>query len=132
MDFNIDLRLVTAQFHESRVEIDEDENVSGVLALTGYVDEAWREAFTASTPVDAPWSVEDSTLRFGPIPIVDFAARVRTLRDHIHAANAGVEGARRELAVAEYIAEERRERARREALDALGKTFGRRLSDQET
>jgi hypothetical protein len=130
MDFDVDLRLVNAQFHESGIVVDEQENVTGVLALTGHVDDRWREAFAAATPSDAPWRLEDSALKFGPIPITEFEARLRSLREHIQAANSTVEGGRYEAAVADRIAQERHERARSEALEALGRTFGRRLSDQ--
>jgi hypothetical protein len=129
---DVDLRLVAGQFHESRIDVDEQENVTGVLALTGTVDDRWVEAFTASGPSDAPWALDDSTLRFGPIPIGDFAARLRSLRAQIEAANGSVEAERYEAAVTQRVAQERRDRARREALEALGNTFGRRLSDHET
>ena len=132
MEFDVDLRLVSAQFHESNIVVDEHENVTGVLALTGHVDDRWRDAFTASAPADAPWALEDSSLQFGPIPITEFEGRLRSLREHIQAANSCVEGDRYESAVADRIARDRRERARREALDVLGRTFGRRLSDQPT
>ena len=132
MDFDLDLRLVSAEFEESRIEIDEGENVSGVLALRGNVDDDWRGAFAGFGPPDAPWRLEEtSALQFGPIPIQEFAGRIRTLREQIKSANESVQASRHDLAIAERIAEERRARARQQALETLGGAFGRRLSDRE-
>jgi hypothetical protein len=133
MDVDLDLRLVNAEFDESGIEIDERENVSGVLALRGDVDDDWRGAFAGSGPPDAPWMLEDSSaLRFGPIPIEEFPGRIGALRQQIKAANESVQARRRDQAIAERIAEERHARARQLALETLGSVFGRRLSDRET
>lgn len=130
MDFDVDLRLVSAEYDESSIELDEQEHVSGVLSLRGNVDDDWRGAFVDSAPPDAPWRLEDaSALQFGPIPIEEFAAKIGTLREQIKVANETVQSRRHELAIAERIAEERRARARQQALDTLGMVFGRRLSD---
>jgi hypothetical protein len=129
MDMDVDLQLVSAEFDESKIELDEEENVSGVLALRGNVDDDWREAFVGSGDPDAPWRLEGSDLRFDQIPIGEFAARIGSLRKQINAANESVQVERRELAVAERIAQERRARARQLALQTLGNAFGRRLSD---
>ena len=129
MDYEVDTRLVSAEFDESKIELDEQENVSGVLALRGNVDDDWRDAFIGSSVTDAPWRLEGAALLFGPIPIEEFAGRIGSLRTQISAANESVEVARRKLAVAERIAEDKRARARQLALNTLGNAFGRRLSD---
>jgi hypothetical protein len=131
MDFDVDLRLVSAQYHEAGIVIDEQENVSGVLVLAGHVDDRWKEAFAASRPSEAAWTLEDSALHFGPIAITEFEGQLRSLRQHIQAANSGVEGDRYQAAVSERLAQERQDRVRREALEVLGRTFGRRLSDHD-
>jgi hypothetical protein len=83
MEINLDLGLVNAQFDESNVALDAENNVSGVLSLTGTVDGDWIAAFDQSGPLDAPWRIEDGALRFGPIPVREFAAYLGTLRNQI-------------------------------------------------
>jgi hypothetical protein len=130
MDFDLDLRLVSAEFDESSIELDERENVSGVLALRGDVDDDWKEAFLGAGAPDAPWRLTDTpALEFGPIPIAEFAGRIGSLRQQIKDANESVQARRQDVALTERIAEERRARARQLALETLGSAFGRRLSD---
>ena len=129
MEINLNLGLVSAQFDESSVALDAENNVSGVLSLTGTVDGDWLAAFDQSGRPDVPWRVEDAhALSFGPIPVREFAASLGTLRSQIDSANKSVEGARHKRAMAEYLEAEERARAYRQAMEALGNTFGRRLS----
>jgi hypothetical protein len=129
MEINLDLGFVNAQFDESSVALDADNNVSGVLSLTGTVDGDWLAAFDQSGPPDAPWKVEDANaLSFGPIPVREFAASIGTLRSQINGANKRVESARHKRAMAEYLEAEERARTYRQVMEALGNTFGRRLS----
>jgi hypothetical protein len=129
MDINLDLDLVSAQFEEPNVDVDADGNVSGVLSLTGTVDDEWIAAFDASMPPEAPWKLEaPDALRFGPIAVRELAGYLAALRGQINKANEGVEVERHRRAMSAYIDAEERARARRQALDALGSVFGRRLS----
>ena len=128
MEINLNLGLVNASFDESSVALDAENNVSGVLALTGTVDGDWIAAFDRSGPPDAPWRLEDGALYFGPIPVREFAAYLGTLRNQINSANKSVEGERHKGAMAEYLAAEERARAYAQVMEALGNTFGRRLS----
>ena len=74
MELNLDLGLVDAQFDESNVALDAENNVSLVLDLTGNVDADWITAFDQSAPSEVPWKLEDAhTLSFGPIPVRDVA-----------------------------------------------------------
>ena len=131
LDQDLNLRLVSAEFDESRIEVDDLDRVNGVLALRGNVDDDWRTAFADSAASDAPWELEDTALRFGPIPIEELADRIGALRDQIKTANESVRGRRYELEMAERVAEERRARTRDHALETLGRVFGRRLSGRE-
>ena len=131
MEINLNLGLVNASFDESSVALDAENNVSGVLALTGTVDGDWIAAFDRSGPPDAPWRLEDGALCFGPIPVREFAAYLGTLRNQINSANKSVEGERHKGAMAEYLAAEERARAYAQVMEALGNTFGRRLSAVE-
>jgi hypothetical protein len=132
MEINLNLGLVNAQFDESNVSLDADNNVSGLLSLTGTVDANWIAAFDQSGPPDAPWKLEDThALSFGPIPVREFAAYLGTLRSQINQANESVEVERHKRAMAEYIEAEERARAYRQAIDALSDLFGRRLSNVE-
>jgi hypothetical protein len=132
MEINLDLGLVNAQFDESSVALDVDHNVSGVLGLTGNVDDDWIAAFDQSGPSDVPWMVEDGqTLRFGPIPAGEFAAVIATLRGQINSANKHVEAARHKRAMAERLEAEQRAQIHRQVMETLGSTFGRRLSTIE-
>ena len=126
MEINLDL--VHASFDESSVALDAENNVSGVLTLTGTVDGDWIAAFDQSGPPDAPWRLEDGALSFGPIPAREFAAYLGTLRDQIKGANDSVEGVRHRDAMAQYLEAEERARAYALVMEALGNTFGRRLS----
>ena len=128
MEINLDLGLVNAQFDESNVALDAENNVSGVLSLTGTVDGDWIAAFDQSGPLDAPWRIEDGALGFGPILVREFAGYLGTLRNQINSANKSVEGERHRRAMAEYLAAEERARAYGQVMEALGSTFGRRLS----
>jgi hypothetical protein len=129
MEINLDLGLVNAQFDESNVALDADHNVTGVLGLTGTVDGDWVAAFEQSGPADVPWKVEDEqTLRFGPIPAREFAGVIATLRGQINSANKHVEGVRHKRAMAERLEAEERAHVYRQVMEALGSTFGRRLS----
>lgn len=128
MEINLDLGLVNAQFDESSVALDAENNVSGVLSLTGTVDGDWIAAFDQSGPPDAPWRIEDGALSFGPIPVREFAAYLGTLRNQINSANKSVEGERHKRAMAEYLEAEERARAYGQVMEALRNTFGRRLS----
>jgi hypothetical protein len=129
MEINLDLGLVNAQFEESSVALDAENNVSGVLSLTGTVDGDWIAAFDQSGPPDAPWKVEDAhALSFGPIAVPEFAAYLGTLRSQINSANKSVEVERRKRAMAEHLEAEEQARAYRQVMEALGNTFGRRLS----
>jgi hypothetical protein len=96
-------RRYRAEFDESKIELDEQENVSGVLALRGNVDDDWKDAFIGLGVTDAPWRLEGAALLFGPVPIAEFDVRIKRLRTQINAANESVEVERRELAVAERI-----------------------------
>jgi hypothetical protein len=132
MEINLDLGLVNAQFDESGVVLDSEHNVSGVLGLTGTVDDDWIAAFDRSGPADVPWKVEDAqTLRFGPIPAREFAAVIATLRGQINSANKHVEGARHKRAMAERLEAEELAQIHRQVMETLGSTFGRRLSTIE-
>jgi hypothetical protein len=132
MEISLNLGLVSAQFDESNVALDDDMNVTGLLSLTGAVDDDWRAAFEAAAPPDAPWALDDTTaLRFGPIAVREFAACVLTLRNQINAANESVEGARHKRALAAYLEAEERAQAHRQAIEALSSVFGRRLSSVE-
>jgi hypothetical protein len=129
MEITLDLDLVSAQFEEANVTVDSDGNVSGVLYLTGTVDDEWVEAFAASTPDDASWSLErPQAIRYGPIAVREFAAHLAILRAQITKANQSVEGDRHRRAMSAYLDAEERARGRRLALEALGNVFGRRLS----
>ena len=132
MEINLNLGLVSAQFEESNVEIDAEGNVSGVLNLSGTVDDESIAAFGASGPADAPWTIEGTdALRFGPIPVRELPGPLGTLRAQINQANEKVEAERHRRAMEAYLAAEERERAYRQAIDALGSMFGRRLSAVE-
>lgn len=129
MEISLDLDLVNAQFEEANVSVDSDGNVSGVLNLSGTVDDEWIQAFGASGPADAPWALQGRhELRYGPIEVREFAGHLATLRSQITKANQTVEVERHRRAMAAYIDAEERARNRRQALDALGNVFGRRLS----
>jgi hypothetical protein len=132
MEINLDLGLVSGQFDESNVDLDADMNVTGTLSLTGAVDEDWVAAFEAAGPADAPWGLDDTgALRFGPIPVREFAACVVMLRNQINAANESVEVDRHKQAMAAFLDAEERARAHRQAIDALSSVFGRRLRSHE-
>ena len=126
MEINLDL--VHASFDESSVALDAENNVSGVLSLTGTVDGDWIAAFDQAGPPDAPWRLEDGALSFGPIPVPQFAAYLATLRNQITSANNSVEGERHKDAMARHLQAEERARAYALVMEALGNTFGRRLS----
>ena len=129
MEINLDLGLVSAQYDESKIQLDAAKSVSGVLSLTGVVDDAWRAAFEGSAPSDAPWQLEGTgELSFGPIPIQEFGTYLATLRNQITNANEGVHADRHKRAMAEYHNAEEYARAHRQALEALSNMFGRRLS----
>ena len=129
MEINLNLGLVTAQFEESNVELDADFNVGGVLSLSGVVDDEWVAAFDESGPADAPWKLVDGdSVGFGPIPVRELPGYVSALRNQINEANAKVEVERHRRAMAEYVDAEERARAFRQAIEALGNVFGRRLS----
>ena len=137
MEINLDLGLVDGQFDESRIELDAENRVSGVLVLSGVVDAEWIAAFDRSAPPDAPWKLEDThtrrsddthTLSFGPIPVRELPAYLATLRNQIKAANQSVEGERHKRAMAEHLDAEERARAYQQAIQALSGVFGRRLS----
>ena len=129
MDINLNLGLVSGQFEESNIEVDVDFNVAGVLGLSGVVDDEWVAAFDESGPADAPWKlVNAESLRFGPIPVRELAGYLATLRSQINEANTKVEVERHRRAMAEYLDAEERARAHRQAIEALGNVFGRRLS----
>jgi hypothetical protein len=132
MEITLNLGLVSAQFDESNVALDADMNVSGVLSLTGVVDGDWLAAFVAAGSPDAPWALDDTTaVRFGPIPVKEFSASVLTLRNQLNAANESVERDRHRRAMAAHLEAEERERAHRQAIEALSSVFGRRLSSIE-
>jgi hypothetical protein len=129
MEINLDLGLVNGQFDESNVRVDADMNVSGVLSLSGLVDDEWSAAFDAAAPPEAPWTLDDTpAIHFGPIPVREFSAQVARLRKQIAAANESVESERHRRAMAAHIDAQERERAHRQAIDALSSVFGRRLS----
>jgi len=129
MEDNLNLGLVSGQFHASNVFVDGDLNVEGVLDLSGLVDEEWAAAFREAGPADAAWTLDDTpAIRFGPIPARDFAASVATIRKQISAANTNVESGRHKRAMAAYLEAEQRARAHQQAIEALGGVFGRRLS----
>jgi hypothetical protein len=129
MEITLDLDLVSAQYEEANVTVDSDGNVSGLLNLTGLVDDEWVAAFDAAGPAGAPWGLEGPhALRFGPIAVREFPAHLATLRSQIVTANQAVEVERHRRAMSAYIDAEERARNRRQALDALGNVFGRRLS----
>lgn len=129
MEINLNLGLVTAQYEESNIEVDVDFNVGGLLTLSGIVDDEWVAAFADSGPADAPWKLVDAqSIRFGPIPVRELAGYVATLRSQINDANTKVEVERHRRAMAEYLDAEERARAHRQAIEALGIVFGRRLS----
>jgi hypothetical protein len=129
MEINLDIGLVNAQYDESKIHLDAENSVSGILLLTGVVDAEWREAFAQSAPEDAPWQLEEAQeLRFGPIPIHEFGAYLATLRNQITQANESVHADRHKRAMAEYLDAEERARAHRQAIEALSNMFGRRLS----
>ena len=129
MEINLDLGLVSAQYDESRINLDTENRVSGVLTLTGVIDADWRAAFEAAAPPEPLWHLEGAQeLRFGPIPIQEFGAYLGTLRTQIAHANETVETPRHKRAMAEYLDAEERARAHRQAVEALGNVFGRRLS----
>jgi hypothetical protein len=129
MEINLNLGLVSGQFEESNIEVDVDFNVVGVLGLSGFVDDEWVAAFDESGPADAPWKLVDAeSLSFGPIPVRELAGYLATLRSQINEANTKVEVERHRRAMAEYLDAEERARAHRQAIEALGNVFGRRLS----
>lgn len=128
MEMNLDLGLVAAQFDESNVCLDADMNVTGILSLSGVVDDDWSSAFDEASPKDALWTLDASTIRFGPIPAREFPACAVSLRNQINAANESVQLERHKRAKAAYIDAEERAQARRQAIEALGSVFGRRLS----
>ncbi len=129
MEINLNLGLVSGQYEESNIEVDVDFNVVGILTLSGVVDDEWVAAFDESGPADAPWTLVDAEcLRFGPIPVRELAGYVATLRSQINDANRKVEVERHRRAMAEYLDAEERARAHRQAIEALGNVFGRRLS----
>ena len=129
MEINLNLGLVTAQYEESNIEVDVDFNVGGLLTLSGVVDDEWVAAFADSGPADAPWKLVDAqSISFGPIPVRELAGYVATLRSQINDANTKVEVERHRRAMAEYLDAEERARAHRQAIEALGIVFGRRLS----
>ena len=129
MEINLELGLVSAQYDESKIHLDAAKSVSGVLTLTGVVDDEWRAAFEAAAPSDALWQLEGTgELSFGPIPIQEFAAYLATLRNQITNANESVHADRHKRAMAEYLDAEEYARAQRHALEALSNMFGRRLS----
>jgi hypothetical protein len=129
MEINLNLGLVSGQFEESNIEVDVDFNVAGVLGLSGVVDDEWVAAFDESGPADAPWKlVNAESLSFGPIPVRELAGYLATLRSQINEANTKVEVERHRRAMAEYLDAEERARAHRQAIEALGNVFGRRLS----
>ena len=133
MEITLDLDLVSAQFEEANVTVDSDGNVSGLLNLTGVVDDEWVEAFGAAGAADAPWALDGPhALRYGPIAVREFAGHLATLRSQITKANQTVEVERHRRAMSAYIDAEERARNRRQALDALGSVFGRRLSALES
>ena len=134
MEITLDLDLVNAQFEEANVDVDSDGNVSGVLNLSGTVDDEWVQAFRASGPADAPWVLAGTPpeVRYGPIAVREFAGHLATLRSQITKANQTVEVERHRRAMSAYIDAEERARNRRQALDALGNVFGRRLSALES
>ena len=129
MEINLNLGLVTAQYEESNVEIDADFNVAGLLTLSGVVDDEWAAAFDELQPADAPWKLVDAeSVTFGPIPVRELPGYVSALRNQINEANAKVEVERHRRAMAQYLDAEERARAHRQAIEALGNVFGRRLS----
>ena len=133
MEITLNLDLVSAQFDESKIQLDSENSVSGVLTLTGVVDAEWVAVFDVSGPPDAPWRLEDSqTLSFGPIPVREFGAYLAKLRSQITEANDSVEGERHKRAMAEYLDAQERARAYQQAVEALSNVFGRRLSSVET
>ena len=128
MDINLDLGLVSGEFDESAIELDDDKRVTGLLRLRGNVDDEWRAAFARAGSADTPWEVDDTpALRFGPIPIDEFANRVGELRDQFKAANASVEVHRHQAAMAAHIDAQERQRIRQQAVDTLSTVFSRRL-----
>ena len=132
MEINLDLRLVDAQFDESNVALDAENNVSLVLDLTGNVDADWITAFDQSAPSEVPWKLEDAhTLSFGPIPVRDVAGHLGALRTQINKTNESVKLGRHRQAMAEHLEAEERARAYKQAIDALSGLFGRRLSTTE-
>ena len=132
MEINLDLGLVGVEFDESSVTVDDDMSISGVLHLTGTVDEEWLAAFGESAPPDVPWRLEDgNALGFGPIPLREVAGYLGTLRSQVNKANESVQGERHRRAMAEYLEAEERARAYRQAMDALSGLFSRRLSTLE-
>ena len=128
MDINLDLGLVSGEFDESAIELDDDKRVTGSLRLRGNVDDEWRTAFASAGSADAPWEVDDSpALRFGPIPIEEFVDRVGELRDQFKAANDSVQVQRHKAAMAAHIDAQERQRIRQQAVDTLSTVFSRRL-----
>ena len=129
MEINLNLGLVAAQYEETNVEIDVDFNAAGVLTLSGVVDDEWVAAFEEAGPEDAPWKLVDAeSISFGPIPVRELPGYVAALRNQINEANAKVEVERHRRAMAAYLDAEERARAHRQAIEALGNVFGRRLS----
>jgi hypothetical protein len=131
MDINLNLDLVNAQFDESNVGLDAENNVSGVLSLTGIVDADWRAAFEQSGPSDAPWTLEDGqALSFGPIPVRELAAYLDAPQPDQQKPTSTSTGAPR--ARDGRVLFEERARAYSQAIDALSSLFGRRLSTLES
>ena len=132
MEINLDLGLVDAQFDESNVALDAENNVSLVLDFTGNADADWITAFDESAPSEVPWKLEDAhTLSFGPIPVQDVAGHLGALRTQINKTNESVKLGRHRQAMAEHLEAEERARAYKQAIDALSGLFGRRLSTAE-
>jgi hypothetical protein len=131
MDMNLELHLVTGEFDESAIELDDDKRVTGTLRLRGDVDDDWRAAFASAGAGEAPWEVDVTgdtpVLRLGPIPIEEFADRVGELRDQVKEANASVEVPRHQAAMAAHIDALERQRIRQQAVDTLSTVFSRRL-----
>ena len=132
MEINLDLGLVGAEFDESSVTVDDDMSISGVLHLTGAVDEEWLAAFGQSAPLGGALDVggrERAPLRPASPPGGCGLSRNASESDQQGQRERG--GPAPQAGDGRVPRSGRRARAYRQAMDALSGLFSRRLSTLE-